>query len=91
MKGNYSQVSTTSEMKQSINIFQASENFGNAKDLLKLISFQVCALIPIIRLLSGNPTPTVSGCHAEMVTTVSLFRKQPVQEWFPDVSRRLIT
>lgn len=39
MKGNYSQVSTTSEMKQSINIFQASENFGNAKDLLKLISF----------------------------------------------------
>lgn len=45
MKGNYSQVSTTSEMKQSINIFYASENFGKAKDLLKLISFQVCALI----------------------------------------------
>ena len=36
MKGNYSQVSTTAEIKQSINIFYASENFGNAKDLLKL-------------------------------------------------------
>ena len=74
MKGNYSQVSTTSEMKQSINIFQASENFGNAKDLLKLISFQVCALIPIIRLLSGNPTPTVCystslGCGPKFCTS----------------------